>query len=126
MKNIFLLFASTLLLVGIHSEAKADGLTKISGVYCSVWEIFGTDGECLCFKFLSESEYVWVSGGPKYDAPIKSSKPRSYRIEGGNLHLTLSKGNIEAYKIESSEKFTTGSGRMEFNKRIDLPKFCRD
>ena len=126
MKNIFLLFASTLLLVGIHSEAKADGLTKLSGVYCSVWKLFGNDGQCLCFNFLSESEYVAITGGPRSDAPIKSLKPRPYRIEGGNLHITLSEGHIEAYKIESSEKFTRSNGRMEFNKRIDLPEFCRD
>lgn len=67
-----------------------------------------------------------VSGGAKYDAPVKSLKPLPYRIEDGNVHMTRSDGNTEAYKFESSEKFITSDGRLDFTKRIDLPEFCKD
>lgn len=126
MKNIILLIAFTLLLVVNNSEAKADDLTKLIGFYCSEWVLFGNNKQCFCYIFLNESEYEIVSGGAKHNAPIKSLKPLPYRIESGNVHLTRSDGITDTFKLESSEKFTTSDGRLEFAKRIDLPEFCRD
>lgn len=123
-KNI--LIGCTLLLMGIDSEAKSDGLTKLSGFYCSEWELFNNNEQCFCFNFLSESEYVYVSGGANHEAPVKSLNPRPYRIEAGSVHLTYSDGSIVAYKLVSSKIITSSDGHQEFIKRIDLPEFCRD